>query len=395
MKNEMSNLIQIESEVIFQTYKRLPIVVERAEGARIWDINGNEYLDFLAGIAVNSLGHGHKRILEAVNKQISQYMHLSNYFYQEPQIKLAKKLVEMTGFSRVFFSNSGAEAMEGAIKLIRRYFHNSERTEIVALTGGFHGRTYGALSLMAQENYKSQMGPFLAGTKVIEHNSIAALESEINEKTMAVVLEFFQGEGGIVSPTVEYVNKLVELKEKYGFLLVADEIQTGAGRTGKFFGFEHFDVLPDIVTMAKGLGGGLPLGAILAKDFLANVWGKGNHGTTFGGNAVACAAGLAVLEELEDGLMDKVVEIGKLLKDELLNLMNKFPEKIIEVRGTGLMLGLLLSFDAAILLNELLNEKVIANATSSCVLRIVPPLIITKQEVDEFISKLEIALSRI
>jgi len=395
MNNKRNDLIQRESEVIFQTYKRLSIIVDKAEGARIWDIEGNVYLDFLSGIAVNSLGHGHKRILEAVNGQVSRYMHLSNYFYQEPQIKLAEKLVEMTGFTRVFFSNSGTEAMEGAIKLIRRYFHDSSREEIVAFTGGFHGRTYGSLSLMSQQNYKDKMGPFLSGTKVIQHNSIDALNSEISEKTMAVVLEFFQGEGGIVTPSIDFVRAMMELKERFGFLIVADEIQTGAGRTGKFFGFEHFDVSPDIVTMAKGLGGGLPLGAVLAKDFLSGVWSNGSHGTTFGGNSVACAAGLAVLEELEDGLMDKVVDIGSELIMQLNNLLKIYPDKILEVRGKGLMLGLMLSFDASLLLYELLKERVIANATSSNVLRIIPPLIINKQDADEFINKLTVALDRL
>lgn len=388
------NLIESEHKLFFQTYKRLPIVIDKALGARIWDTDGNEYLDFLAGIAVNALGHSHPRVVDAVVNQAKRYMHVSNYFYQEPQILLAEKLIELTPFDRVFFTNSGTEAMDGTIKLIRRHSADRGKTEIIALSGGFHGRTYGALSIMDKPNYKDKMGPYLEGTKVIEHNNIDELKANVNDKTAAFVLEFLQGEGGIVEPSAEYVAVLKELHEKFGFLLVADEIQSGVGRTGKFFAFENFDISPDIATMAKGIGGGLPLGAILAKESLADVWDKGNHGTTYGGNAVACAAGLAVMTEIENGLMDNVNSVGNYLKTKLEDIKFKFPNLVSEVRGRGLMLGLLLTFDAAILVEALLKEKVIANAASGKVLRIVPPLIITQEEAEIFIVKLTLAMQK-
>ncbi|HPU23475.1 MAG TPA: acetylornithine/succinylornithine family transaminase [Candidatus Kapabacteria bacterium] len=388
----MSDLINREHQVLFQTYKRLPIEIDHASGAKIWDRNGNEYLDFLAGIAVNALGHSHPKIIEAAQKQISQYMHVSNYFYQEPQILLAEKLTQLTGYTRVFFTNSGTEATDGAIKLVRKYSFGRGKKTIVAFSGGFHGRTYGALSIMDKPKYKENMGPFLPDTLVLKFNDIKELERNINDETAAVFLEFIQGEGGIVSPTQQFVDKLEELRNKYNFLLVADEIQCGAGRTGKFFGFEHFGVSPDIVTMAKGIGGGLPLGAILAKDFLADVWDRGNHGTTYGGNAVACATGLVVVEELFNGVMDNALNIGEYLKNKLFQLQEHFPNMIVEVRGHGLMLGLLLSFDAQLLVDELLKNMVISNAASGNVLRIVPPLTITKDEAELFLTKLHLSL---
>ncbi|HOK14879.1 MAG TPA: acetylornithine/succinylornithine family transaminase [Candidatus Kapabacteria bacterium] len=388
----MSDLINREHQVLFQTYKRLPIEIDHAIGAKIWDRNGNEYLDFLAGIAVNALGHSHPKIIEAAQKQISQYMHVSNYFYQEPQILLAEKLTQLTGYTRVFFTNSGTEATDGAIKLVRKYSFGRGKKTIVAFSGGFHGRTYGALSIMDKPKYKENMGPFLPDTLVLKFNDIKELERNINDETAAVFLEFIQGEGGIVSPTQQFVDKLEELRNKYNFLLVADEIQCGAGRTGKFFGFEHFGVSPDIVTMAKGIGGGLPLGAILAKDFLADVWDRGNHGTTYGGNAVACATGLVVVEELFNGVMDNALNIGEYLKNKLFQLQEHFPNMIVEVRGHGLMLGLLLSFDAQLLVDELLKNMVISNAASGNVLRIVPPLTITKDEAELFLTKLHLSL---
>lgn len=385
----MKDFIEREHSAILQTYKRLPIVVERAEGARIYDKEGNVYLDFLAGIAVNALGHSHPKIISAATEQINKYMHISNYFYQEPQIKLAEKLLSHSGLSKVFFSNSGTEATEGAIKLIRKNYAGSDKKTILAFDGGFHGRTYGALSIMDKPNYKNGMEPFLTDTKVIEHNNIEVLKQNINESTAAVFLEFVQGEGGIVEPSLEFVATLTELKAQFGFLLVADEIQAGTGRTGKFFGYEHFGIKPDIITLAKGMGGGLPLGAIIVAESLANVWEKGNHGTTYGGNAVAAATGLVVVEELENGLLDHVEQIGTYFREKLKVLSEKFDGKVLEVRGRGLMLGLLLSFDASILVEKLLERRIIANAASGKVLRIVPPLVVNEDDINEFLSGLE------
>lgn len=385
----MKSLIEMEHSNFFQTYKRLPIEIEKAEGARIYDKEGGVWLDFLGGIAVNALGHSHPAVIQAVCNQAKRYMHVSNYFYQDIQIELATAIKALSGYDRVFYSNSGTEATDGAIKLVRKWAFDKNKTEIIALSGGFHGRTYGALSIMDKPLYKENMGPYLENTKVIKHNDLEELKSSINEKTAAIFLEFIQGEGGIVEVSPEYVNELKELKSKYGFLIVADEIQAGVARSGKFFAFEHYDIKPDIITMAKGLGGGMPLGAIVAKEELAEVWTKGNHGTTYGGNAVACAAGLAVMNEIKNGLMENVNEVGDFLKSELLNLKDKYPDHISEVRGKGLMLGLALRYDATILLNELLSKKIIANASSFNVLRIVPPLIINKDDAREFVDALD------
>lgn len=389
----MKNIIEREHNNIFQTYKRLPIVVKRASGCRIYSETGEEYLDFLAGIAVNALGHSHPKIISAVEEQIRKYMHVSNYFYQEPQVKLAESICSNSCFSKVFFTNSGTEAMEGAIKLIRRFGYFNNKTEIVAFTGGFHGRTYGALSIMDKPLYKDKMGPFLPDTKILEYNNVEELRKNVNEKTAAIVLEFIQGEGGISEVKSEFIKKIAELRDKYNFLLVSDEIQAGCGRTGKLFSFEHFDIEPDLATIAKGIGGGLPLGAIAAKEQLAGIWEKGMHGTTYGGNAVACATGLVVMEELQSGLLAHIEETGLYFKDKLNEIMKNHPNLVKEVRGRGLMLGFQLSFDASILVQKLLEKHIIANAASGTVLRIVPPLIIEKEDIDIFIEKLDECLA--
>jgi predicted acetylornithine/succinylornithine family transaminase len=391
----MHSLIEKESLLLLQTYKRIPIIVDYAKGTRIYDIEGNSYLDFLGGIAVNLLGHSHPKIIEAIKEQCERYMHLSNYFYQDAQIKLAEKLLQLTGYNRVFFANSGTEANEGALKICRRWGNQRNKKIVIAFTNGFHGRTYGSLSLMDKPKYKELMEPFLDNIKILPYNNIKALEKEINTTTAAVFLEFIQGEGGLEEASEEFINMLWHLKNKFNFLIVADEIQSGIYRTGNFFAFNKFNVQPDIVTLAKGLGGGLPLGGILLKESLANIFEKGMHGTTFGGNAVACASGLAVLDEISQNLISHINLISKYLWKQLNNLADKFPNKIVEVRGRGLMCGLLLNFDATRLVEALLEEKIIANATSKNVLRLVPPLIISESDVDELINGLNNVLGKI
>jgi acetylornithine/N-succinyldiaminopimelate aminotransferase len=387
------SIFEIEKESILQTYKRLPISISRAKGCMIYDDDGNEYLDFLAGIAVNALGHSDTEIIEAVNDQINKYMHVSNYFYQKPQIDLAESLKDISGFGKVFFTNSGTESMEGALKIIRRWGNGIDKKQIIAFSGGFHGRSYGALSLMDKPHYKSNMGPFLDNTMILEYNNIAQLEENINEDTAAVVLEFLQGEGGILQADLGFIEVLFDLKKKYDFIIVADEIQSGIGRTGKYFAFQHYQVIPDIITLAKGMGGGLPLGAILVSEGLAEIFEKGMHGTTYGGNAVACRAGKIVIDRLRNGLLAKVNENGAILKEKLLIAQSQYPDIIKEVRGLGLMLGLLLSKDAAPLVEKLLKNKVITNAASGNVLRLVPPLIVTDKEIDRFFEALMYCLS--
>ena len=381
-------IIEKEEHFILQTYKRLAINVSKAVGCTIYDQNGNEYTDFLAGIAVNALGHSHPAIIEAVCDQAKRYMHLSNYFYQKPQVEMAESLIKTSGCDKVFFTNSGTEAVEGALKIVRRWGKRNSKQEIIAFTGGFHGRSYGALSIMDKPHYKKDMEPFLPDIGISEYNNISSLENTIDNTTAAVVLEFIQGEGGIMVANKDFVEKIFELKDKYNFLIVADEIQTGAGRTGKFFAFNHYNVMPDIITMAKGIGGGLPLGAILVTKDLADIFEVGMHGSTYGGNALACASGKVVLDYLNKGLLDDVQYMGAILSTTLNEMKEKFPSIIKEVRGLGLMQGLLLSFDASILVERLLRHKIITNAASGNVLRLVPPLIISEMEIEKLKSAL-------
>jgi len=388
------DIINREHQSVFQTYKRLDIEIVKANGVRLYDNKGNEYLDFLGGIAVNLLGHSHPKVINAIIEQINKYMHISNFFYQEPQVKLAEMLKDITNMDKVFFCNSGSETTEGATKLAKKWGSVNNKKDIISFTGGFHGRTYGALSLMNKPLYMEGMGPYLGDRKILEFNSIKSLENGIDENTAAVFLEFMQGEGGLKVVSNEFVEKLKELKKKYGFLLIADEVQTGVGRTGKFSFYEYFDIEPEIITIAKGIGGGLPLGVILAKDNIANLWTFGQHGTTFGGNSVSCVAGLVVLEELmNNNLMEHINLVSSYLNSKLNYLLNKFPNVVNEVRGVGLMTGLELKMEARPIVDKLLEMKVVTNATSVNVLRLVPPYIITNDDIDEFISKLEIVLT--
>lgn len=386
MNDQGGMLIEREHAVVFQTYKRLPVAIAHAEGCRIIDVDGASYLDMLGGIAVNALGHSHPKIVEAVVAQARRYMHVSNFFYQEPQIRLAESLVKVSGYPRIFFSNSGAEATDGAIKMARRFGSRQGRYDVIGFTGGFHGRTYGALSVMDKPLYKDGMGPFLPNTMVLPYNDVDALESRVDEHTAAIILEFVQGEGGVTAATSEFVEAIWRLKERYGFMVIADEVQAGIGRTGTFFSFERYGVRPDIVTVAKAMGGGLPLGGILATEEAAALFERGMHGTTYGGNALACAAGAVVVEEVVDGLMAHVVEIGDYLRARLLDLQAQMPDRIRELRGRGCMQGVVLTTDAAPVVAGLLERRIIANATSGNVVRLVPPYVITRAEVDEFVA---------
>ena len=354
---------QVQNDFI-QVYNRLPIVIDRADGIKVWDKNGRVYLDFLAGIAVDVLGHSHPKIIEAIEKQAKRYLHTSNYLYQDIQIEFVKKLKKMSGFNKVFLSNSGTESIEGAIKLVRKWGNQHNKDEIISFTGGFHGRTYGALSMMDKPLYKNNFGPFLDGFKILPYNSISDLKSNINEKISGVFLEFIQGEGGVVPANQDFIDILFELKNKYNFLIVADEIQSGMGRTGKFFAFEHYNVEPDIATSSKGLGGGLPLGAILVRDYLKDVFQKSEHGSTFGGNPLACATGLASLIEIENNLMDNTKIQGGYFINKLKGIASNFPKFISNVQGKGLMIGLKLTFPAKDLVNKLLDYGIISNATN-------------------------------
>lgn len=386
-------LMEREHHVVFQTYRRINVAIDRAEGMRIYDVDGRAYLDMLGGIAVNALGHSHPRVIDAIEQQIRRFMHVSNVFYQEPQVVLAEQLVAASGYPRVFFSNSGAESTDGAMKMARRFGSATGRYDIIGFSGGFHGRTYGALSIMDKPLYKDGMGPFLPNTLVLPYNDIDALESRVDENTAAIMIEFVQGEGGIAEATQEFVDAIWRLKEQYGFLVIGDEVQSGIGRTGDFFAYERYGVRPDIVTIAKAMGGGLPLGGILATEEAAALLEKGMHGTTYGGNPVACVAGSVVVDEVTSGLMHHIREVGEYLHGRLRELHSMFPDLIREIRGRGCMQGIVLTTDAAPFIPKLLERGVIANATAGNVIRLVPPFIITRADIDELHAALTMVLS--
>ena len=374
---------QKDEKYFFHTYHRLPVEIERAEGVYIYTKDGKRCTDFFGGLAVNALGHCHPRVIAAVEKQIHRYMHVSNYFLQEPQVELAERLVKLTGYEKIFFSNSGTEAVEGAIKLSRKWGKKNGKTRLISMTNSFHGRTMGALSLTERPKYRDGYEPFLPDTDSVEFNNVQDLIRKTGPTTLAVILEFIQGEGGVNVVSPEFVKSLTALQKQFGFLIIADEIQAGMGRTGKFFAFQNFDVHPDIVVLAKAIGGGLPLGAILGNGRVADIFTGGSHGTTFGGNPVACAAGCAVMDEiLEKKLMNKASDIGVSLKSKALELQMDFPRKIKEVRGIGCMIGIELYEDAQPLVDELLLRGFLANCTNTTVLRLLPPYLIEEEQCD-------------
>lgn len=378
-----------ESAHLFHTYKRLPLEIDRGEGVHLIARDGTRYLDMFSGLAVNALGYGHPRILRAIAEQAGRYTHLSNYFLQEPQIQLAELLVRRGGFPRVFFANSGTETTEGAIKIARRWGASRGKKEILAFSNAFHGRTMGALSLMDRPRYRDGFGPFLDSCRTVPFNDAPALRAAVTEDTAAVMLECIQGEGGIRPVSVDFARTLADLAAKFGFLVIADEIQSGTGRTGRFFGFEHFPLTPDVVMLAKPIGGGLPLGAILATDTVASVLEPGMHGTTFGGNPVACAAGIAVLEVIEEQhLVEQASSLGALLLSGLHALAAEFPGLVREIRGYGLMVGMELDRPGDAVVDAMRAKRILINCTDSTVLRFLPPLVISDAHVQETLSAL-------
>ncbi|MBI5021889.1 MAG: aspartate aminotransferase family protein [Ignavibacteriales bacterium] len=383
-----------EVNYFFDTYNRFPIHIKRGKGVYLFDENDNKYLDFFGGLAVNSLGYNDPDVRQAIINQIEKYIHLSNYFIQEPQQKFAKLLATHTGYKKIFFTNSGTEAIEGAIKISRKWGTISGKSEIISFSNSFHGRTLGALSLMDRIKYRDGFGPFLPGCTIIPFNDPVEIEKNINERTAAVFLEFLQGESGIISASEKFIEVLNRLQKKYKFLIVADEIQSGMGRTGKFFFFEHFNITPDIVVIAKAVGGGLPLGAILGNDSVANIFSPGTHGSTFGGNPVACAAGIAVLNKIIDKrIVQNAERIGKYLFHHLHELQKEYPAIIKNLRGAGCMIGIELDRDCTSIVTEMREQGILINCTNSNVIRLLPPLIIEEKHADYFIKEFRSILS--
>lgn len=395
---EAKEVIELSEKYLIPTYKRFPVVLRKGRGVRVWDINGKEYIDCLAGIAVNVLGHCPRKVVLEVQKQVQRLIHVSNLYYTEPQVKLAKILIENSFADRVFFCNSGTEANEGALKLSRIYMKNKfgeQRYEFIAAENSFHGRSFGSLSVTGQEKYHHGFEPLLPGVKFVPFNDVEAIEKAITDKTCAVILEPIQAEGGINIPDKNYLKEVREICDKYKILLILDEVQTGIGRTGKLFAYEHFGIEPDIMTLAKGLGGGLPIGAILTKEEIAQAFAPKTHASTFGGNPVVCAAAVATLETiLEDGyLLDYCQRISKYFMKKLNGLKEKYPEIIKEIRGMGLLIGIELT-DSGVPIVEKCLEKglLIGLAGDGSVIRFTPPLIIEKDDVDEAVSIFDRAL---
>ncbi len=387
------NFKEKESQLFFHTYKRLPLEIERGEGCYLYTTDGKRYLDMFSGLAVNALGYAHPAVIKAVDEQVRKYTHLSNFFIQGPQLQLAERLLSLSGFDKIFFSNSGTEAIEGTIKLVRKWGKRSGKKMIFGMSNGFSGRTMGALSLMDKEKYREGYEPFLPNFGSIEFNNGDDLKKKVDESTAAIFLEFIQGEGGIVGVTQDFIDALKELREKFGFLIVADEIQSGIGRTGKLFGYQHFDIVPDIITVAKPIGGGLPVGAIIGSLKVADVWTYGVHGTTFGGNPVACAAGVATIDTvMNEQFLKNVNDTSAYVVSALNMLRSKFPI-IKEVRVYGYMIGIELTVDSAGIVEQMLQKGVLVNSTAVTVIRILPPLIAGRPEFDAMLSVLEQVLS--
>jgi acetylornithine/N-succinyldiaminopimelate aminotransferase len=387
--------LEKESELFFHTYARLPLEISHGEGNYLFSKDGRKFLDMIAGIGVNALGYGNTRVLNAITEQAKKVIHTSNLFMLEPQFKLAEKLLSLTGFSKVFFCNSGAEANEGAMKLARKWASSisPEKKQLLSLTNGFHGRTYGAVTLTAKAKYHEGFEPLLPETGYITFNDVEDLEKKVSDKTAAVFVEYVQGEGGICAVSEPFLKKLDDLRTKHNFLIVADEVQAGVGRTGKFFSYEHFSVLPDVICAAKPIGGGLPLGAVIGNARVADVFSKGVHGTTFGGNPVACAAGFALIEELEArNLMQHATELGAQFKAELLKLSRKHIQ-IRAVRQYGLMIGISMSRDASYYVPKMLEKGIIINATNTNVIRLLPPLTLTESDMRRCVEALDDVLS--
>lgn len=383
MSKQQTLIPQGEAHVM-KTYSRYPIVLEKGQGVKLWDADGKEYLDFVAGIAVNSLGSNHPKLVAAICSQAATLIHCSNLYYNEPQIKLAAMLTAHSDFDKVFFCNSGAESIESALKLCRKYavMRRKPGRQILTAFHSFHGRTYGAVTATGQEKYQKGLDPLVPDISHVPYNDIEALEAAVSENTCGILLEVIQGEGGMRPADKAYLEKARELCDKYDALLVFDEVQSGVGRTGALFAHQLLGVTPDVATLAKGLAGGVPIGAMLATDKAAAAFQPGDHASTFGGNPLATAAGCVVLEELfEGGLLDQVKRVGAYLTEQLKALQAKFPV-ITDVRGVGLMQGMECSVPVAPIVSAAMDRGLLLVGAGEKVLRFVPPLIVTEADVD-------------
>lgn len=390
---KLAEIIDLDKKYYMNTFgDRLSVVFHHGEGSTLYDIDGKAYTDFLGGIAVNALGYSHPKLTSVLCNQVKKLIHCSNLFYIEEQALLAESLIENSCFDRAFIANSGAEANEGAIKLARRYFSKMgmNKYEIITAQNSFHGRTLATVAATGQQKYQEPFKPMPKGFVHVPFNDLDAASEAITENTCAIMIEVIQGEGGVIEGTMEYVKGIEKLCRDHGLLLIIDEVQTGMGRTGKLFGFEHYGVMPDIITLAKALGGGVPIGAVLARGKAAEAFEPGNHGSTFGGNPLACAAAHAVLNIIkEEKLLENCTVQGDFFKNELLKIKDEYPF-VKDVRGKGLMLGL--ELDPAVAGKEIvlkaLEKGFIINCAAHNTLRFLPPLIITRDEIKNLLAAL-------
>ncbi len=382
-----AEIVELTHRHMVDVYGCLPIAFARGHGAYLYDADGNRYLDFFCGLAVTSLGHGNPRVVRAIKEQAEKLTHVSNVFHTEPTARLVERLGSRFGDGKVFLGNSGAEANEAAIKLARRW--GNGRFEILTTLGSFHGRTLATLTATGQERYHQGFQPLMPGFRLVPFDDIAALDRARRDETVAVMVEPIQGEGGVVVPRADYLKRMRDWCDRNKLLLILDEVQTGVGRTGRFFAYEHAGIKPDIVTLAKALGGGIPIGAMIARPEFASSFTPGSHGSTFGGNPVACAAALAVIDALEqDGVLDNASSVGGYILERL----GKFArscDRIVEVRGLGMIIGVVLKHDARPIVEECVKQRLLVNGTAGNVLRLLPPLNLTREEADTGLAIIE------
>ena len=382
------DIIALTERYVAKTYRRYPVCFVKGRGARLWDADGKEYLDFVAGLAVTNLGHSHPRVVEAIKRQAERIIHTSNLYHIEPQARLAELLCERSFADRVFFCNSGAEANEAAIKLVRRYFNlkGENRYKIITMESSFHGRTFFSMTATAQKKIHTGFGPLPEGFVYVPFNDIDALEATIDEETAAIMVEPIQGEGGVNLPDEGYLERVRQICNREGILLIFDEVQTGIGRTGTLFAYEHFGVEPDVMTLAKALAGGVPIGAMLATEQVMGAFSPGTHASTFGGNHLATEVAIEVLNTLlEEGVLENCRRVGEYLLAGLASLKRDYPF-VEDVRGRGLMVAMELSIDASPIVDECLKQCLLINATAGRVLRFLPPLIIEEADVDRMLA---------
>ena len=394
----MKQAISEAEQVLYKAYNRYQVVFERGDGIRLYDTDGTEYLDFFAGIAVNALGYHYPGYDEAVKAQVDKFLHISNYFYNPPAISAGEKLLKVSRMEKVFFTNSGTEAVEGALKIARRYAYNKNKDsrayEIIAMDHSFHGRSMGALSVTGKEAYRAPFEPLIPGIKFAAYNDLDSVKALVNEKTCGIIVEPIQGEGGIFPATDEFLKGLREIADQNDLILIFDEIQCGMGRSGEYFAWQHSGVKPDVMTVAKALGNGVPIGAFLTAGKANTAMTPGDHGTTYGGNPLVCAAADAVLTIFErDNILENVRKVGAYLKEKLEELRT-VTDHIVDIRGKGMMLGV--EFDVPvnpIINNALLEQHMVLINAGTNILRVIPPLVVTEKDVDEAIDRLKKALA--